>query len=416
MKKVLLIGWKDLKLAFRDRSALLLMLAAPFLLTAGMGFITGRLSGGSGGIQGIPVVVVNQDGGQLGDSLANVFQSAELAELVSPTILEDAAAARALIDADKAAAAVIIPAGFTDSVIPATGSFETGPAVQIELYANPSSPTSAGVIQTIVDHFLGDVEVGRISGVVAVTQLLRSGRIQPQDAARVGESIGAAQATSSTPRASVKTSTNDGAEIEFDPLALMAPSMALMFLMVGAVNGGRSLLAERNLGTLPRLLVAPVGFSQVLAGKTIGTFFTCAAQMLILISASALLFGLRWGDWVGVLAISLAAALAATAWGMLIAGLARTPGQVMSVGSAITLLFGILGGAFINRDAMPPWFQVASKITPNAWGLEGFTTLALGGSLADVLLPVGALLVMAAVVFGAALVAIRTSGKGIVQP
>ena len=44
MRKLFLIGLKDLKLAFRDRAALILMLLAPFLLTLGLGFVTGRFS------------------------------------------------------------------------------------------------------------------------------------------------------------------------------------------------------------------------------------------------------------------------------------------------------------------------------------------------------------------------------------
>jgi len=47
MKKLFLIGLKDLKLTFRDRAALVFMLLAPFLLTIGMGFVTGRFSGSS---------------------------------------------------------------------------------------------------------------------------------------------------------------------------------------------------------------------------------------------------------------------------------------------------------------------------------------------------------------------------------
>ena len=49
MKKLFLIGIKDLKLMFRDRAALTFMLLAPFLLTIAMGFVTGRFSGGSTG-------------------------------------------------------------------------------------------------------------------------------------------------------------------------------------------------------------------------------------------------------------------------------------------------------------------------------------------------------------------------------
>src|ERR1041384_633501 len=94
MKKLFLIGLKDLKLIFHDRAALIFMLLAPFLLTIGMGFVTGRFSGGSSGLSDIPVVIVNQDHEQLGDALAEVFSSEDLADLMEPTASSDVQAAR----------------------------------------------------------------------------------------------------------------------------------------------------------------------------------------------------------------------------------------------------------------------------------------------------------------------------------
>jgi ABC-2 type transport system permease protein len=95
---------------------------------------------------------------------------------------------------------------------------------------------------------------------------------------------------------------------------------------------------------------------------------------------------------------------------MLITALAKTPGQVSSIGSALMLIFGILGGSFISLESMPSWLQLVSKITPNAWGLNGFTTLALGGGLSQILEPVSALIVMGAVLFTAAVVLINRRG------
>ena len=86
MKKLFLIGIKDLKLMFRDRAALIFMLLAPFLLTIGMGFVTGRFSGGSTGLSDIPVVIVNLDNEQdLGNALVDLFNSEDLADLMEPT-------------------------------------------------------------------------------------------------------------------------------------------------------------------------------------------------------------------------------------------------------------------------------------------------------------------------------------------
>ena len=135
MKKIWLIGWKDVVLAARDPSALVFMLAAPFLLTLGMGLVTGRFSSADSGPSGIPVVVVNQDGGQLGTALIDVFESEALSTLLTTTVLDSPDAAREQVESDEAAAAVIVPEGFTNSIIPEQGAAPTGDVVQIELYA-----------------------------------------------------------------------------------------------------------------------------------------------------------------------------------------------------------------------------------------------------------------------------------------
>jgi ABC-2 type transport system permease protein len=413
MHKLLLIGLKDVKLAFRDRAALVLMLLAPFLLTLGLGFVTGRFSGGSSnGISHIPVVLINQDGKQLGTALVDLFQSGDLGDLVTTTISDDLSAARKLVDDNQAVAAILIPAGFTDSIVPPQGQTIPGKVVQVELYTNPTTPTSVGVVKTILDQFISQVEVGRVGGEVAVTQLVTSGRIQVQQARAVGQAVGMSQAKAASQSASITLNniTPGGEAVKFDVLALLAPGMALMFLMYTVSYGGRTLLTERTHGTLPRLLVSPTSATQVLGGKMIGIFLTGAAQMLILILGTSLLFQLQWGDPLAVLALVLAAVFGAVGWGMLLTAIARTPGQVSAIGSALMLSFGILGGTFVNMDNMPVWFRYITKITPNAWGVDGFTTLALGGGLHDILTPVLALLVMGLLLFATAVILFSRRG------
>jgi ABC-2 type transport system permease protein len=148
----------------------------------------------------------------------------------------------------------------------------------------------------------------------------------------------------------------------------------------------------------------------VLAGKVVGTYLTGVIQMLILIGSSTLLFQLRWGDPLGVLVLVLAAVAGAVGWGMILTALAKTPGQVATIGSAITLTFGILGGSFFSMSNLPAWFQVISKVTPNAWGMDGFNVLANGGTLAEILVPVAGLLVMGAGLFALAVFLINRRG------
>lgn len=415
MRKLLLIGLKDLTLMFRDRAALTFMLLAPFLLTIGMGFVTGRFSGNSSGISDIPVVIVNLDQGELGNALEDVFFSEDLADLLEPTASDSPEAARQLIDSDQASAAVIIPEGFTRSIIPAQGTMfspnAVAPqAVQIEVYANPSRPTGAGIVKAIVDEFVSRVEEGRVSGMTSILGLLQSGLLNPQNAESEARALFKNVEETESTAITLKTDKEGAAAMEFDLLAYFAPGMALMFLMFTVSYGGRSILAERAQGTLPRLMISPTHTAQVLGGKVLGIFFMGVAQVGILILASTVFFQVKWGDPLGIIVLILAAVFGAAGWGMLITALARTPAQVASTGSAVMLIFGILGGSFINLEVMPSFIRLISNITPNKWGLDGFTTLALGGTLKNLTEPVTALLIMGAVLFGVAVLIFNRSG------
>jgi len=413
MRKFFLIALKDLKLSFRDTAALLMMLAAPFALTLGMGAVTGRFSGGTNtGLTDIPVIIVNQDGGELATAMEDMFSSPELADLIALSTSTNPADARAKVDSDDAAVMILIPAGFTASILPAEGMTASPEAVQIELYSNPTRPSSVGVVKTILEQFLSQVEIGRIGGQVAVTQLLSSGIITPDQAAAVGQAVGQSQATETRSSIALKQVTAGGEEVTFDVLAYLAPGMALMFLMFTVTYGGRSLLVEQAAGTLPRLLVSPTNSTQILAGKIFGIFLTGTAQLLILIGGTTLMFRLNWGNPLPVVLMVLASVLGATGWGILLTALLKTPGQAGAIGSAVMLIFGILGGSFTNLQLLPEPVQFISRITPNYWGLQGFTTLAAGGSLKAIGTPLLWLSGMFLILFAIGVVLFSRRGLG----
>ena len=415
MKKILQIGWKDLTVIFRDRAALILMLGAPFLLTLGMGLVTGRLSGGSGALEAIPVVIVNQDSGELSQSLVELLISEDLGELLKTSAAADPAEARRQVEDDQVSAAIIIPAGFTASILP-DASGKTGEVVMIKVYANPARPIGAGVVQSIVAGFLSQVETGLAAGQVTAEQLMHSGRADDMQAMQVAKETGGRLARDLQASQLISVQLDQKAASEqpqaVDLMLFLAPGMAMLFLMYTVSLGGRSLLTERQEGTLARLLSTPTANGQVLVGKVVGVYFIGATQMLILIGAGFLLFQLRWGDPLGVLVLVLAVVAGATGWGMLLAALARTPGQVSSIGMAMMLTFGLLGGSFFGRTP-PGALEFISKITPNAWGQQGFTILALGGSLQDLWLTIAGLLVMAVILLAISLAIFQR--KGILQ-
>ena len=411
LRKLFFIALKDLRLIFRDPAGLVFMLLAPFALTIGMGALTGRFSGSTQfGISQIPVAIVNQDSGELGKVLENVFASDEIKQLIAAQPQNDPTAARALVDEDKLAAVIIVPEGFSESIMSGESG---GEVVRIEFYENPTRPTSTGIARSILESFMTQVEVGRVSGTLIVNQLLSSGAIQLSQAAAIGAEVGREVVGNSSGSIKLITTTAEGSGVKFDILAYLAPGMAMLFLMYTVSFGGRSLLVESRTGTMARMLISPTNPGFILGGKGLGIFLTAAAQLLILIGGTSLLFRLSWGDWRGVALLILAAAFGASGWGILMASVLKTPGQVAITGSAVALLFGVLGGSFFDLSVMPEWVRKVGMITPNSWANDGFRILSMGGKFAAIQSNLIALLIMGAVLY--TLGTILLSRRGLVR-
>ncbi len=407
MNKILTIMWKDVRVLFQDWAAVALIIAGPLVLALGMGLVTGAFNRGDAPTIGrIPVVLVDEDGGQLATALADVLASEDLRDLLAVETLTDAAAARARVAAGDASAAVLIPAGFSDSFMPDRASGEMPAPVAAIVVGDPGAPIGAAVVRSIVDEFAARVDTA-VSGIqIGLTQLATSGAVPPSELAAIGQSMGeaafASRNVTAAPIIRIQTRDVTANGEPFNPLAYFAPAMALLFLMYAVTLGARTLLSERREGTLARMLAAPVSSAQVLGGKVGGIFLGGFIQLGALIVLTTLLFQLNWGNPLRVALLVVAAALAATGWGLLIASLAANSGQIASLGMAMTLLFGILGGSFVPLNNAWPVLDWLSHITPNRWALDGFVALAAGDSGAAVFVPVVALLVMAALLFAVA--------------
>lgn len=414
MNKILTIMWKDVRVLFGDWATVALIIAGPLVLALGMGLVTGGFGPADAPTIGrIPVLVVDQDGGQLATALTGVLNSDDLSDLIAAEALADAGTARDRVADGEATAAIIIPPGFSDSFLPDPASGTMPAAVAVQVYADPGAPIGAAVVRGIVEEFTARVDTS-VAGVrLGLTQLATSGAVPPSELAAIGQQMGerAFGDTTNAAAASLiridRQSVTAGGDDDFNPLAYFAPSMALLFLMYAVTLGARTLLAERREGTLPRMLAAPVTSGQVLGGKVGGIFLGGFMQLGALILLTALLFQLNWGNPLVVLLLVVAAALAATGWALLIAAAAANAGQVANIGLAITLLFGILGGSFVPLNDAWPALDLLSRITPNRWALDGFAALTAGEPLSAVLVPIAALLLMAVVLFAAAALLLR---------
>ncbi len=449
MRKLAVLAFKEVLVAFRDVGALVTMLATPLALTLVM---MAAFGGGSNSspLSDVPVLLLNRDAGTFGQALTDIFFSASVGDLVTPTLVEDEAAARARVNADEVAALVIIPEDFSARVFPfgaraqeLTGvdvttlasdatftpeqragfaqafmeSQSPSEPVVVEIYASPDWRISALIVKAIVSQGLERLNI-QIAGTTNIVTRLAAGMLQAgQSDVDVAAAMGALQTGSAGQEASsgaadlpIKLTITSTTGRGFSWLGYYASSMAVLFLMFAVTSGGRTLLAERQRGTLPRLLISPTPALTILLGKMGGIVLTGVLQMLILWGATTLI-GAYWGHPAGVLLTIVLLVICASSVGALISAWARTPGQASAIGSAVTLIGGALSGSFFVRWNLPQWVQVLSLVTPNAWGIEILSRLQAGRAPSAILPWLGGMILLTIIYYTLALVGFRGQFK-----
>jgi len=187
-----------------------------------------------------------------------------------------------------------------------------------------------------------------------------------------------------------------------DASAFFGASMAIVFLFFGVAYAPRSLMKEKEDGTLARVLASPIAPGSLLAGKVLGVALLSAAGFVVVWWVTTAAFGAAWGPPVTVLILIVATVLSISGVSAFVCGLARTNEQADTYTSAVTFVLALLGGNFVGPANAPPLLQRLSLLTPNGWALRGFTAAAVDGAAPHEVLGAIAVLLVVGAAFGAA--------------
>ena len=163
-------------------------------------------------------------------------------------------------------------------------------------------------------------------------------------------------------------------------------------------------IAEKQLGTFPRLRSLQVPVGVLLAGKVLPFYVVNLAQTGLMLVVGRYVVPLLGGDalrldvdWLALGAMASAVSLAAIGFALVVAAVARTNEQATTVGGVANILFGALGGVMVPKLMMPLAMQHATWASPMAWGLDGFLNVFVRGAhIGDILTSLGLLLGFAA--------------------
>lgn len=165
------------------------------------------------------------------------------------------------------------------------------------------------------------------------------------------------------------------------------PGNAVLFAFFIAMAVAITFAHERHTGVWKRLLASPVPRWKALLGKLLPYFLISCVQLTFLFGLGVGVFGMTIAGSVAALVVlSLVLAACATSFGLLVSSFGATERQIGSTVSVVILVMGLLGGAMFPRMAMPDFMKTVGNAVPQAWALDGYSTLLLrtGTGFADI--------------------------------
>lgn len=183
----------------------------------------------------------------------------------------------------------------------------------------------------------------------------------------------------------------------------------LTFVMFTLLANAAGILEERRMGTLGRLLTAPVRKTSIIGGKILGVYVAGILQAAILIVVGMTVFHVNWGTNLPAVALILGTfILAATGLGIFISSVVRTIEQAQSLTPVIAISMALVGGAYWPIEIVPGFMRVAAKLTPTGWAMTALTdTIVRSRGIEVAFQPALILLAFAAVFFVGALAFLR---------
>jgi ABC-2 type transport system permease protein len=414
--------WKDLLRQVKDVKGLLIYLAVPLVLTFIMGVSFGGGVFGRSGISAIPLAL---SGGDLDAGLQDRFAEALRQTELFTVTWTDTTTAKDLVRHGDVRAALLLPDHLVDR-------FFGGEDVVLELWKDPNSQVGAGVVESILTGLLSqfqaseaayralwpedDPEVladddGPLADLfsgdpVRMIQVLRAddGTVRREMLDHLERSAVFAEAMREPTMPLALHDRQDWEAASGDARTSRSlydyylPSFAVFFMMFGTAAVVRDLHRERASKTLARLLCGPTNVMAVVLGKWVTAMVMSSAQLVVLLLAGGLLFGVRVFEAPVALAMVAVAASGAAASVYLVISLIASSEKVMdAITTVFTLICGMLGGNFFPVDLMPAGLVLFGRATFNYWANKGFSDIiAHGKGLVAVIPEVSVLVVIAA--------------------
>jgi ABC-2 type transport system permease protein len=384
--KSIILALNDLKLFFRDRWSLLYVFVLPIALVT----IFSLIFGSAGEVSKIPeqlIPVVDLDHSPESNRLITALNDMKQIEVERVTG-KDGALSR--VKEGKRVLALVIEPGFGEAL--AHGEVKDklkvyyDPAKELE-YAIVSGSLYQVVWNTFPEHLISSFAGS------AINEMEMPEEDRKRAFSSIGEYISKKKKEGFSPSAiNAMFSAEPVVEVirEKPGVAQSAAGTAVMMLLFSVIYGGATILREKEVGILKRLLFSPISMGTILIGRYLSLFAIGAIQLTVLFLFVNLAFGLPlFLHLFPLVFFSGVTVAAASSFGIFLASLSRSYRQVEGLGTLIVLVMSALGGSWFPLFLMPRFMQKLGHFTFNAWAMDGYQEIFFrGGGISDILLEI----------------------------
>ena len=368
-RKIIQIAINILRITFRDKGALIWIILMPIIWTVLMGSMIGRGSSSSK----IPVGLINNDKGVYGEMFSNALSNESGISVMKETNIDKM---RSLVKDSKISIGLVIPETFSENLM-------NNEFVTIQLLK--STATSSYFLEELVNKVADRISIGALAANFTVDKVSQFKNLAPNQKTLIYEGAfkRADQSFEPSPSISVNYEVlSVEKKIDDIPLGmnLSSPGFAAMFVMMGVFFAGAAMVAERQNGTLARLLSAPLSKFSIISGEMLGFFLLGLVQFAILILFGQYVLGVNWGSSpIGVSLLTVSYVLAVTGLGTLLAVFVRTSAQAGAFAVLISMVTSMIGGSWWPIEIAPKFMQSIARLTPQYWAVNGFTRIITRG-------------------------------------
>ena len=395
--KSLSIALKDLQILIRDRGEVIQLFLLPLLFIVVFSGALGAIGGDEEDTRQL-LPVVDLDGGEAAQSLLAGLDAAGGIR----TEIYEYSKAQTMLEENDISRMLVIPDDFT------SGTAE-GYTVELTLISHPDADIQeTEAVRLVIVGVTSELSLER----QILASLRQMGDMQAdapkEDQVFTTERV-LAQARGQFERAQTQPlievvqtiPSEEGEREEIPDLGLVAVAgIAVLFVFGTAQVTARSIFDEKKVGSFRRLLAAPMSKTSLLSGKMIPNIIVGMIQFTVIFAFG--IFGLKWlglastslgNDPLAVVLVCFIICLCSTAFGILVAAIARTENQIGGLTSLLVWGLGILGGAFIPVFILDQFLGPVVKVIPQYWANRALSSLMLRGlGLSDVMTEIAALL------------------------